>query len=31
MSKFSHKVPDPFLRTSSEKDGIIVHNEKMKS
>ena len=28
---FSHKVPDPFLNTSSAFMGIIVPNAKMKS
>lgn len=31
MSKFSHKVPEPLLKTSSGKVGIIVLKAKIKS
>lgn len=31
ISKFSHKVPDPFLKTSSLYIGIIVHKANIKS
>ena len=31
INKFSHRVPDPFLKTSSGKVGIIVQRAKIKS